>query len=65
MASKLNPDYQIIKIKLDVDPRRDDDASPTSSVLKNEGSMVQTCRNINIRVVNTDILRPTTCLWIP
>ena len=24
-------------------------------VLKNEGSMVQACRNINVHVVNTDI----------
>ena len=24
-------------------------------VLKNEGSMVQTCQNINVHVVNTDI----------
>ena len=24
-------------------------------VLKNEGSMVQTCRNINVHVVSTDI----------
>ena len=25
-------------------------------VLKNEGSMVQTCRNIKVHVVNTDII---------
>ena len=43
--------------KLDVDPRRDDNASPTTPdvVLKNEGSMVQTCRNINVYVVSTNI----------
>ena len=29
MASKINPDYQIIK--LDVDPQRNDDASPMST----------------------------------
>ena len=29
-------------IQVDVDPRRDDDASP-DVVLKNDGSMVQTC----------------------
>ena len=47
------------EIELDVDPRRDVDAKP-DVVLKNEGSMVQTCRNINVHVVNTDImLRPT------
>ena len=33
--------------KLDVDPRRDDNASP-DFISKNEGSMVQTYRNINV-----------------
>ena len=49
-------EYQVNKIsnKLDVDPRRDDNASPMSSLI-NEGSMVQTCQNINVHVVNTDI----------
>ena len=53
----LDQEFHFIKAiqKLDVDPRRDDDASPTSIVLKNKGSMVQTCRNINVHVVKTDI----------
>ena len=38
------------KSRLDVETRWDDDV-----VLKNEGSMIQTCRNINVHVVNTDI----------
>ena len=34
-------------------------------VLTNEGSMVQTCRNTNVHVVNTDICwDPHECLWI-
>ena len=34
-------------------------------VLKNEGSMVQTCRNINVHVVNTDTCwDPHECLWV-
>ena len=37
-------------MQLDVDPRNDDNASSTV-FLKNEGSMVQTCRNINVHVV--------------
>ena len=40
-----------VQIKLDVDPQRDDDASPMSSI-KNEGSnnrsMLQTYGNINV-----------------
>ena len=40
--------------KLDVDPRLDDDVSP-DIVLKIDGSMMQTCRNMNVHVVNTDI----------
>ena len=32
---------------------------------KNEGSMMQTCRNINVHVVNTDICCDILeCLWI-
>ena len=38
--------------KLDVDPRWDDNATPDVA-LKNEGSMVQTCRNTNVHVVNS------------
>ena len=34
-------------IQLDVDRRRDDDASSTTRRFKNEGSIVKTCRNIN------------------
>ena len=37
-------------VKLDDDPRRDDDASRRD--LNNEGSMVQTYQNINVHVVN-------------
>ena len=40
--------------KLDDDHRRDNDVSP-DFVLKNEGSMVQNRRNINVQVVSTDI----------
>ena len=36
--------------KIDVDPRWDDDAS-SDFALKNEGSMMKTCRNINVHVV--------------
>ena len=43
------------KIEPDVDNRKDDDASPDVILIKNEGSMVQTCRNINVHVVNTNI----------
>ena len=42
-------------LKLDVNPRRDTNASSFfNDVLKNEGLMVQTCRNIkNSHVLNT------------
>ena len=44
--------YQLCKIysiqKLDSDPRRDNDISDV--VLKNEGSIVQACRNINVHI---------------
>ena len=34
-------------------------------VLKNQGSIMQTCRKINVHVVNTDICRDLLeCLWI-
>ena len=42
-------------MQLDVDPRSDDNASPMLYVSKNEGFMMQTCRNRNVHVVNTDI----------
>ena len=35
---------------LDVDPTRDTMHFPTSFVSRNEGSMVQTCRNIKVQV---------------
>ena len=30
---------------------------PPDAVIKDEDSMVQTCRNINVHIVNTDICR--------
>ena len=43
-----------ICIKIDVDPSKEQ-RGISDVVLKNESPMVQTCRNINVHVVNTDI----------
>ena len=48
----------IIITTLQGDPPRDNYLHPQLVILKNEGSRVQTYRNMNVHVVNTYMLKP-------